>query len=160
MLISTALAQAPGGALGGDIAGFLLPMVLIFAIFYFLLIRPQQKRMKAHREKIGNIRRGDQIVTAGGILGKVTKVVGDEELQVEVAEGVRVRVIRSTVSDVLAKTEPAAKAKAASKEDDSDDGDADADEGSEAELPPSEPQEQPRKGSLMGMLGGQNKRGG
>ena len=108
MFISTALAQeaaASGGAMAGLQA--FLPLILIFVIFYFLLIRPQQKRMKQHREMLTQIRRGDRVVTGGGIIGQVTKVVNDTELMVEIAEGVRVKVIRSTVSEVLSKTEPA-----------------------------------------------------
>jgi preprotein translocase subunit YajC len=100
MLITEAYAQA-GPAAGGS--GFLiqlLPFILILGIMYFLIIRPQQKRVKDHRDMIASIRRGDTVVTAGGIVGKVSKVVGDAELQVEIAEGVRVRVVKSTVSEV------------------------------------------------------------
>lgn len=107
MLISPAYAQAAGAAGGGDIFMSLLPLILIFVVFYFLLIRPQQKRMKEHRTMLSNIRRGDRIVTGGGIIGTVTKVGGDDELTVEIGENTRVKVVRSTVQTVLAKTEPA-----------------------------------------------------
>ena len=105
MFVSPAFAQtgAPGG---GDFLTTMLPLVLIFVVFYFLLIRPQQKRMKEQKAKIGAIRAGDRIVTSGGILGKVVKIDG-EELVVEIADNVRVRVIRGTVSDVVNKSEPA-----------------------------------------------------
>ncbi|RDD61426.1 preprotein translocase subunit YajC [Ferruginivarius sediminum] len=109
MLISPAYAQAAGGGQGGFDIVALLPLILIFVVFYFLLIRPQQKRMKEHRSMVQALRRGDRVVTAGGLIGTVTKVVNDNELQVEVAEGVRVRVVRSTVQEVLSKTEPAEK---------------------------------------------------
>lgn len=85
----------------------LLPIVLIFVVFYFLLIRPQQQKMKAHRAMLAAIRRGDRIVTGGGILGQVVKVDQDDQITVEIAENVRVKVIRSTVSSVLAKPQPA-----------------------------------------------------
>ncbi len=107
MLISTAYAQAAGGADAGFGLIQLAPLVLIFVVFYFLLIRPQQKKMKTHKEMLGALRRGDRIVTNGGIIGTVTKVHSDTELVVEIAEGVRVRVARGMVADVLAKTEPA-----------------------------------------------------
>jgi preprotein translocase subunit YajC len=73
---------------------------MILGIMYFLIIRPQQKRLKEHREMIGSIKRGDTVVTSGGIIGKVSRVIGDGELQVEIADGVRVRVVRGTVSEV------------------------------------------------------------
>ncbi|MDP6574460.1 MAG: preprotein translocase subunit YajC [Rhodospirillales bacterium] len=105
MFISPAYAQDAGaGGLGGIEA--LLPLVLIFVVFYFLLIRPQQKKMKQHKEMLGAIRRGDKVVTGGGIMGAVTKVGTDGDLTVEIAEGVRVRVQQSLVSTVLSKTEP------------------------------------------------------
>jgi len=110
MLISPAYAQAAGNAAGPGLAESLLPLLLIFVVFYFLLIRPQQKKMKMHKEMLGTIRRGDRVVTGGGILGTVTKVVSDSELQVEIADGVKVRVERGMVSGVVAKTEPADKA--------------------------------------------------
>ena len=106
MFVSSAYAQAAGGPGGFDLVS-LAPLVLIFVVFYFLLIRPQQKKMKAHKAMVAAVRRGDRVVTAGGIVGTVSKVLSDTELQVEIAEGVRVRVIRSTVTDVLAKTEAA-----------------------------------------------------
>jgi preprotein translocase subunit YajC len=80
-------------------------------VFYFLLIRPQQKKMKQHKEMLGQLRRGDRVVTSGGILGTVNKLISDTEVSVEIAEGVRVRVLRSTISDILSKTEPVAGAK-------------------------------------------------
>lgn len=109
MLVSPAFAQAAGGG-GGGAGGLeaLLPLVLIFVVFYFLLIRPQQKKMKQHKEMLGAIRRGDKVITGGGILGTVTKVVDDNEVAVEIAEGVRVRVQRSTIAAIVSKTEPVA----------------------------------------------------
>lgn len=83
----------------------LLPIFLIVIVFYFLLIRPQQKKVKQHREMVSALRRGDKIVTAGGLIGTVTKVVNEAEAMVELAEGVRVRVMRHTIQEVLSKTE-------------------------------------------------------
>jgi len=105
MFISTAFAQDGAGG-GGDLLVSLLPLILIFVVFYLLLIRPQQKRMKEHREMLASVRRGDRVVTGGGIIGQVVKA-GDEELTVEIGEGVRVKVLRSTISSVLSKPEPA-----------------------------------------------------
>ena len=104
MFISPAYAQAAGG--GGSDFMTLVPLILIFVVFYFLLIRPQQKKAKMHREMLLNIRRGDKIVTGGGIIGTVTKVVSDDELAVEIAEGIRIRVQRALVAAVLSRTEP------------------------------------------------------
>jgi len=84
-----------------------IPLILIFAIMYFLLIRPQQKKAKEHANMVANVRRGDQIVTQGGIIGKVAKVKEDGEIEVEIADGVKVRVIKSTLATVTSKTEPA-----------------------------------------------------
>ncbi len=110
MFVSTAYAQTAAPAAGGaDMIVQFLPLILIFVVFYFLLIRPQQKKMKEHKSMLEAIRRGDRVVTGGGIIGTVTKVGPEDELQVEIAENVRVRVIRSTVNLVLAKTEPAGK---------------------------------------------------
>ena len=92
---------------GSAIAQF-VPLILIFAIMYFLLIRPQQKKMKEHQQMVENLRRGDQVVTQGGVIAKVSKVKEDGELEVEIAEGVKVRVVKSTIAQVLNKTEPAA----------------------------------------------------
>ncbi|QPM89973.1 preprotein translocase subunit YajC [Pseudooceanicola algae] len=91
--------------------GQFLPLILIFAIMYFLLIRPQQKKMKDHKAMVEGVRRGDQVITQGGIIGKVSKVKEDGEVEVEIAEGVKVRVVKSTLSNVISKTEPAAEAK-------------------------------------------------
>ncbi|MEL0438722.1 preprotein translocase subunit YajC [Phycobacter sp. K97] len=88
--------------------GQFLPLILIFAIMYFLLIRPQQKKMKEHQKMVSDLRRGDQVVTQGGLIGKVSKIKDDNEVEVELAEGVKVRVVRSTIAQVLSKTEPAA----------------------------------------------------
>jgi preprotein translocase subunit YajC len=107
MFVSPAYAQAAGGGPAGFELVSFLPLILIFVVFWFLMIRPQQKKMKQHREMIAAIRRGDRILTSGGIFGTVTKVLGEAELQVEIADGVRVRIARGTVSEVLAKTEPA-----------------------------------------------------
>lgn len=105
MLISEAFAQtaAPGGA--ADPFLTFLPLILIFVVFYFLLIRPQQKRIKEHKAMIEAVRRGDKVVTGGGIIGTVVKVQ-DNEVTVEIAEAVRVRVIKGTITSVEAKTEP------------------------------------------------------
>ncbi len=86
----------------------ILPLILIFAIMYFLLIRPQQKKAKEHQAMVAALRRGDQVITQGGLIGKITKVrEGANELELELAEGVRVRVVQSTIAQVLNKTEPA-----------------------------------------------------
>ena len=108
MLISPAFAQAPSILGGGDnpLTSFLVPMVLVFVIFYFLMLRPQQKRAKQHQELIKNLRRGDTVITSGGLVGKVTKVVDDDQIEVEIADDVRVRQLRSMVADVRAKGEP------------------------------------------------------
>ncbi|NBD28555.1 preprotein translocase subunit YajC [Salibaculum griseiflavum] len=87
--------------------GQFIPLILIFAIMYFLLIRPQQKKLKDHQAMVNALRRGDQVVTQGGLIGKVTKVKEDNELEVELADGVKVRVVQSTIAQVLNKTEPA-----------------------------------------------------
>jgi len=87
--------------------GQFLPLILIFAIMYFLLIRPQQKKVKEHQAMVSAVRRGDQVVTQGGLIGKVTKVKDDTEVEVELAEGVKVRVVKSTIAQVTSKTEPA-----------------------------------------------------
>ena len=107
MLVTPAYAQAGIAAGGGDMFITLVPFVLIFVIMYFLIIRPQQKRAKEHQEMIKNVRRGDSVVTSGGIVGKVTKAVDtDAELEVEIAEGVRIRVVRSMISEVRTRGEP------------------------------------------------------
>ena len=108
MFISPAYAQAAGADGGSAIATF-LPLILIFVVFYVLLIRPQQKKMKQHRAMVEALRRGDKVVTAGGLIGTVSKVVSESELEVEIAEGVKVKLVRGTVSEVLSKPEPAAK---------------------------------------------------
>ena len=124
MLISPAFAQA-GGAPGGDMFVQLLPLLLIFVVFWFFLIRPQQKKAKQHREMVANVRRGDQVVTGGGLLGKVTKVIDESTVQVELSENVRVKVLSSTLQDVLSKGAPVSAAKGDSKaENKSSDNDA------------------------------------
>jgi preprotein translocase subunit YajC len=105
MLITPAYAQAaPGG--GSDMLMSLLPFILIFVIMYFLILRPQQRRVKQHREMVKNLRRGDTIITSGGIVGKVTKVIDDDQVEMEITDGVRIRQVRSMVTDVRAKGEP------------------------------------------------------
>ncbi|MBO6774485.1 MAG: preprotein translocase subunit YajC [Paracoccaceae bacterium] len=89
--------------------GQFLPLILIFAIMYFLLIRPQQKKVKEHQAMVGALRRGDKVVTQGGMIAKVTKVKDDNEIEVEIAEGVKVNVVKSTIATVVSKTEPAEK---------------------------------------------------
>ena len=106
MLISPAYAQSPFGGGSTDMITSLLPFVLIFVIMYFLILRPQQKRVKQHQEMVKNVRRGDTVVTSGGLIGKVTKVTDDEQIEVEVADGVRVRQMKSMIAEVRAKGEP------------------------------------------------------
>lgn len=104
MLITPAYAQSVGG--DGGMLMSLLPFVLIFVIMYFLILRPQQKRVKQHQEMVKNVRRGDTVVTSGGLVGKVTKVIDDEQIEVEVADGVRARQMRQMIAEVRAKGEP------------------------------------------------------
>lgn len=107
MFITPAFAQAAGAPAGaGDFIGMVLPLVLIMGVFYFLLIRPQQKKMKEHQEMLKKVGKGDTIITTGGLIGRVVKVVDDSELQVEIGENIKVRVLRSGISDVRAKGEP------------------------------------------------------
>ncbi len=106
MFATPAFAQAAGGGAGSAFASF-IPLILIFAIMYFLLIRPQQKKVKEHQKMVEALRRGDQVVTAGGLIGKVTKVREDGEVEVELADNVKVRVVKSTIATVRNKTEPA-----------------------------------------------------
>ena len=105
MFATPAYAQAAGGT-EGFIANFGFIFILI-AIMYFLIIRPQQRKVKEHQSMVDNLRRGDQIVTSGGVVGKVTKVLEEGRIEVEIADGVKVKVISGTVSQVLSKTEPA-----------------------------------------------------
>ena len=116
MLISAAYAQGTGITGIFDNQGALvqfLPLVLIFVVFYFLLIRPQQRKAKDHKTMLDALRRGDRVVTGGGIIGTVARVENPEEVTVDIADGVRVRVLRSTISNVLAKPDPAAAREAA-----------------------------------------------
>ena len=131
MFISPAYAQGIGGS-GADLGTF-LPLILIFVVFYFLLIRPQQKKQKQHREMLGAIRRGDRIITGGGVSGVVTKVIDDNEVQVEIAKGVRVKVQRALIASVVAKPQP---------------GDA---------KPAPQPEQESIGGFLKGLLGGGKK---
>ena len=108
MFATPAFAQTAGSAGAGSAVASFLPLILIFAIMYFLLIRPQQKKMKDLKAMVDALRRGDQVLTAGGIVGKVTKVNEDGTVEVEIADGVRVKVMKHTISQVLNKTEPAA----------------------------------------------------
>ncbi len=107
MFSSPAYAQSAGGGAGGFDIMALLPLVLIFVVFYFLIIRPQQKKVKEHKSMVEALRRGDRVVTTGGIVGTVAKVTGDREIILEIAEGVRVRAMRGMIAEVMARTEPA-----------------------------------------------------
>jgi preprotein translocase subunit YajC len=104
---SPAYAQAAGQSAAGGIASPLLLVGAMFVIFYFFLIRPQQKRQKQHQEMVNSVRRGDTVVTSGGLIGRVTKVIDENEIQVELAENVRVRIVKGTLADVRGKGEPA-----------------------------------------------------
>ncbi len=105
MFVAPAFAQGLGGS-GNEMFMSLLPFVAIFVIMYFLILRPQQKKVKQHQELVKNVRRGDTVVTTGGLVGKITKVVDDDQIEVEIADGVRVRQLRQMISDVRAKGEP------------------------------------------------------
>ncbi len=106
MLISTAYAQgAPGATATSDIFIQFMPFVLIIVIMYFLVIRPQQQRLKTHQQLIANVRRGDTVVTSGGIIGKVVKVLEGDEILLEIAEDVRIKVVKSMLADVRSKTD-------------------------------------------------------
>jgi preprotein translocase subunit YajC len=107
MLITPAYAQAAAGGDTNSMLMSLLPFALIFVIMYFLILRPQQKKVKDHAELVKNIRRGDTVVTSGGLVGKVTKVVDDDQIEFEISDGVRVRQMRQMISGVRAKGEPA-----------------------------------------------------
>ena len=107
MFITPAFAQGTSSAFGdGGLVTSLLPFVLIFVIMYFLILRPQQKRVKTHQEMVKNVRRGDTVITNGGLVGRVTKVIDDNEIEIELSDEVRVRQMRSMIADVRAKGEP------------------------------------------------------
>jgi preprotein translocase subunit YajC len=107
MFITPAYAQVAGGGGGGGGALLqILPFVAIFAIMYFLIIRPQQKRIKQHQEMVTALTRGDTVVTAGGLIGKVVKVTSDNDLLVELAKDVRVKIVRQTIAEVRTKGKP------------------------------------------------------
>src|SRR5262245_59511729 len=114
MFITPAFAQGVG--VGGDsgMLMWLLPLALILLIMYFLSLRPQQKRVKQHQEMVKNVRRGDTVVTNGGLIGKVTKVIDDDQIEIEIADDVRIRQMRQMVADVRAKGEPVKEEAAAS----------------------------------------------
>ena len=139
MFISQAWAQAGGAGGGGDFLVQLFPLILIFVVFYFLLIRPQQAKVKAQREMLAGVKRGDRVVTGGGIIGLVTKVISDNELQVELAEGVRVRVLKQTITDIITRGESVR-------------GGKEADDDAKPMLPP--PAAAPERKSLLGSLFG------
>jgi preprotein translocase subunit YajC len=139
MFISEAWAQGAGAGGGSDFLVQLFPLILIFVVFYFLLIRPQQSKMKAQKEMLAGVKRGDRVVTGGGIIGLVTKVIGENELQVELAEGVRVRIIKQTITDILTRGESVRGVK-----------DADEDE---KPLLPQRAAAPERKGLLAGLFG-------
>ena len=108
-MVTAADAQAAGAAGGAGAAlGSFLPLILIFAIMYFLLIRPQQKKMKELKAMIEALRKGDQVLTQGGIIGKIHRVGDDGVLDVEIADGVKVKIVKHTIVQVMNKTEPAA----------------------------------------------------
>ena len=114
MLISPAFAQA-AGAPQGDILSFLLPIVLMFGVFWLLVFRPQQKKLKHHKEMVANLKRGDQVLTGGGLYGRVAKIEGGNICYVEIAPNVKVKVAQSTIAEVITKPEPQAGAEADEK---------------------------------------------
>lgn len=106
MFITPAYAQSTGIPGMGDLFGMILPLAMIMVVFWFLLIRPQQRKAKEHQELLKKISRGDTVITSGGLIGKVVKIVDDNELQVEVGDNVKVRILRAAVTDVRARGEP------------------------------------------------------
>ena len=140
MFISQAWAQGTGGG-SGEFLVQLFPLILIFVVFYFLLIRPQQAKVRAQREMLSGVKRGDRVVTGGGIIGLVTKVISDNEVQVELAEGVRVRIIKQTITDIVTRGESVRGSKDASDDDD------------KPMLPPAAPAAE-RKSLLGSLFGG------
>jgi preprotein translocase subunit YajC len=107
MLITPAYAQGAVGGGSTDMLVQLLPFALIFVIMYFLILRPQQQRAKQHQAMVKSLRRGDTVITSGGLVGRVTKVVDDDQIEVEISDGVRVRQMRGMIAEVRAKGEPA-----------------------------------------------------
>lgn len=107
MLVTAAYAQDAAAAAGPSAFVQFVPLILIFVIMYFLMIRPQQKKVNEHKAMVAALRRGDQVVTGGGILGKVTKVGEDNQVEVEIADGVKVKIVKSSITQVLSKTDPA-----------------------------------------------------
>ena len=107
MLVSPAFAQAAGAPTAGLLNSMLIPMILVFGIMWFFLIRPQQKKLKQDEAMRNALRRGDKVLTQGGIVGKVTKVKDDGEIEVEIAQNVKVHILRSAITQVISKTEPA-----------------------------------------------------
>jgi preprotein translocase subunit YajC len=104
-MISPAFAQTSGAG-GSDLLGLFFPLILVFGIFYLLVFRPQQKKMKEHQGMIDAVKRGDTVVTSGGIIGKVIRVGADGELRVEIADNVQVRLLKGSITDVRGKGEP------------------------------------------------------
>jgi len=107
MLVSPAFAQAAAAPAGGVLNSMLIPMILVFGIMWFFLIRPQQKKLKEDEAMRNALRRGDKVLTSGGIVGKVTKVKDDGEIEVEIAPNVKIHVVKGAVTNVMSKTEPA-----------------------------------------------------
>ncbi|MGB8841841.1 MAG: preprotein translocase subunit YajC [Aliidongia sp.] len=138
MFMSSAYAQtaAAGSDLQTQLMGF-MPIILIMGVMYFLLFRPQQQRMKELKQAQSAIRRGDRVVTAGGVLGVVARVINDEEVEVEIATGVKVRVVRSTISTVVSKSEPAGKEPKPAELDDASETDDPATPAKKRRSPPS-----------------------
>ncbi len=147
--ISPAYAQAAGGAGGASGLEAMFPLILIFVVFYFLLIRPQQKKAKEHKAMLEAVRRGDKVVTGGGILGTVTKVSDDQEITVEIADGVKVRVQRGLLAAVLSKTEPV-------KEDKKDKKDKKDDKSDTSDTSGDGDQDNGVVSKLKGLLGGKS----
>jgi preprotein translocase subunit YajC len=107
MFITDAYAQAASGASQGGLVGLLLPFALIIPIFYLLVFRPQNKKIKEHKALIAAVKRGDRVITSSGLIGQVNKVIDDNEVQLEIAEGVRVRMLRASISEIVTRAEPA-----------------------------------------------------
>lgn len=126
MWITPAYAQDAGGGVGGPDMGLLLAMVGMVAVMYIFMIRPQQKKAKQHRAMIAAIKRGDQVITSGGVIGTVARVRSDTEVDLEIAEGVRVRVVRGMITEVLAKTGHLSKTAAANEDEEEEEEAADS----------------------------------